>query len=265
MDEASDRNAWLYSHAIATLALCEAYGMTQDESLRVPAQRSVDFLVTSQDPVAGGWRYVPRTGSDMSVTGWAMMALKSAELAGLQVPASTYAGITRWLDQSQASARERYLYRYNWQANTPETQHGRIPTPVMTSVGLLLRLYLGWQRNQPEMVQGSRWLLDRPPAQGTPQAPARDTYYWYYATQVMFHMGGGIWKTWYQTLYPILIDSQESQGDFAGSWAPMGEIPDAWGSYAGRLYVTTMNLLSLEVTYRHLPIYDAALAPAKTP
>lgn len=257
MDEASDRNAWLYSHAIATLALCEAYGMTQDETIRDNAQRAVNFLVYSQDPQAGGWRYTPRIGSDTSVTGWGMMALKSAELSGLKVPAETYAGINKWLNSSEASMRERYLYRYNWQANTPQTQHGRIPTPVMTSVGLLMRLYLGWRRTNPDMVRGTDWLLQRPPAMGTPQAPLRDTYYWYYATQVLFHMGGERWRAWYSRLYPILIESQELDGEYAGSWNPGGEIPDAWGEYAGRLYVTTMNLLSLEVTYRHLPIYDA--------
>ncbi|MFN7733965.1 MAG: hypothetical protein ACK5OB_18860 [Pirellula sp.] len=257
MDEASDLNAWLYSHAIATLAMCEAFGMTQDESIRESAQRAVDFLVTSQDPSGGGWRYTPQIGSDTSVTGWGMMALKSAELSGLRVPQEAYAGITKWLDSSEASTRERYLYRYNWKANTPQTQHGRIPTPVMTSVGLLMRLYLGWRRTHPDMARGSDWLLERPPALGTIEAPLRDTYYWYYATQVLFHMGGERWRDWYTRLYPILIASQQFDGPYAGSWDPAGEIPDAWGEYGGRLYVTTMNLLSLEVTYRHLPIYDA--------
>jgi hypothetical protein len=258
MDAASDLNAWIYSHAIASLALCEAYGMTQDESIRQGAQRSIDFLVAAQDPSAGGWRYSPRIGSDTSVTGWAMMALKSAELAGLKVPPKVFAGIAKWLSGSEASAQERYLYRYNWQANTPEAIHGRIPTPVMTSVGLLMRFYLGWRRTTPDMQRGADWLLERPPSVGTVQAPQRDTYYWYYASQVMFHMGGERWRRWYSTLYPILIESQETTGRFPGSWNPAGEIPDAWGPYAGRLYVTTMNLLSLEVTYRHLPLYEAA-------
>ncbi len=257
MDEASDLNAWIYSHAIASLALCEAYGMTQDESIRKGAQRSIDFLAAGQDPSAGGWRYSPRIGSDTSVTGWAMMALKSAELAGLKVPPKVFVGISKWLSGSEASAQERYLYRYNWLANTPEAIHGRIPTPVMTSVGLLMRFYLGWRRTTPDMQRGTDWLLDRPPSLGTPQAPQRDTYYWYYASQVMFHMGGERWQKWYRTLDPILIDTQETEGKYAGSWNPSGEIPDAWGPYAGRLYVTTMNLLSLEVTYRHLPIYEA--------
>ncbi len=257
-DPKSDGNSWLYSHAIATLALCEAYGMTQDESIKKNAQSAIDFLIQSQDPQGGGWRYQPKIGSDTSVTGWCMMALKSAELSGLRVSKESYRGITKWLEGSQASETQKYLYRYNFQAaDSPTTRHGRLPTPVMTSVGLLMRLYLGWRRDNPDMKSGTDWLIERPPAEGTAQNPQRDTYYWYYATQVMFHMGGDRWKKWYGSLYPMLIRTQTRDGDYLGSWEPNGRIPDAWGRFGGRLYVTTLNLLSLEVYYRHLPIYEA--------
>jgi len=257
-DPKSDGNAWLYSHAIATLALCEAYGMTQDESIKQNAQGAINFLVQSQDPQGGGWRYHPKIGSDTSVTGWCMMALKSAELSGLQVSKESYRGISKWLEGSQAGENQKYLYCYNWQAaDTVATRHGRVPTPVMTSVGLLMRLYLGWRRDNPDMQRGTDWLVERLPVEGTVQNPQRDTYYWYYATQVMFHMGGERWKSWYGNLYPMLIRTQKKDGDYSGSWEPNGRIPDAWGRFGGRLYVTTLNLLSLEVYYRHLPIYDA--------
>ena len=95
-----------------------------------------------------------------------------------------------------------------------------------------------------------------PPELGTSSRPRRDTYYWYYATQVMFHMGGDYWSEWNRRLHPMLTSSQEKEGDLAGSWNPQAPIPDRWGSFGGRLYVTTMNLLSLEVFYRHLPLYD---------
>ena len=255
-DNISNANAWLYSHAMATLALCEAYGMTQDETIRGAAQNAIDFLVGAQDPQAGGWRYSPRIGSDTSVTGWVMMALKSAELSGLQVPPSTYVGLQKWIENSQAKDSP-FLYRYNWLANTPSTEHGRIPTPVMTSVGLLIRLYTGWKRDNEQMQKGVAWLLERLPAEGTRQSPSRDTYYWYYATQVIFHAGGESWKRWYSALYPMLIRTQIETGDYLGSWDPGGTVPDAWGAFGGRLYVTTLNLLSLEVYYRHLPLYEA--------
>ncbi len=257
MDETSNANARFYSHSIASLALCEAFGMTQDESLREPAQRAVEFMLKTQDPVGGGWRYQPGIESDTSVSGWYMMALKSAELSGLKVPKTTFDRIRGWLDRAQASPQERHLYRYNPLAtDSPVTRHGRIPNPTMTGVGLLMRLYLGWRRDTSEMARGADYLLQHLPAEGTSLDPKRDTYYWYYATQVMFHMGGERWKRWNGALYPLLIRSQQLEGEQHGSWNPAGPVPDRWGPFAGRLYVTTLNLLSLEVYYRHLPIYE---------
>ena len=81
-------NAHMYSHGIASIALCEALGMTKDEKLQPPAQRAVDFIVKSQHD-EGGWRYQPRERGDTSVVGWQIMALKSAQMAGLNVPQAT--------------------------------------------------------------------------------------------------------------------------------------------------------------------------------
>lgn len=256
MDDDSNRSVWLYSHSIAALAVCEAYGMTQDPALKEPAQKAVDFIVAAQHKQRGGWRYAPGVGADTSVTGWMMMALKSGELAGLKVPQETFVGMQRWLDSAQASAGERHLYRYNPLAPDTESQrHGRQATRTMTSVGLLMRLYLGWRRDNPDMVRGADYLLQAPPEIGTARNIERDTYYWYYATQVMFHVGGERWQQWNDKLHPLLVSSQVRQGPLAGSWDPRNPVPDRWAQHAGRLYVTTLNLLSLEVYYRHLPLY----------
>jgi hypothetical protein len=259
-DTNSNMYARLYSHGIAALALCEAYGMTQDPELQQPAQRAVDFIIRTQHRELGGWRYVPNIGSDTSVTGWMMMALKSGELAGLDVPRTSYEGVRRWLDRSQASTNAPHLYRYNPLApDTDAQRHGRDPSATMTAVGLLLRLYVGWNREHEGMQRGADYLLANLPALGAPDEPEiarqRDTYYWYYATQVMFHMGGEPWRVWQKQLHPLLVDSQEQEGELAGSWDPLHPVPDRWAAHAGRLYVTTMNLLSLEVAYRHLPLY----------
>ena len=127
----------------------------------------------------------------------------------------------------------------------------------MTAVGLLMRLYLGWNRDDPQMIAGAEHLLEDLPAIGTQEQPTRDTYYWYYATQVMFHMRGKYWKEWNDRLHPLLVERQVQSGPMAGSWDPLGPVPDRWGAAGGRIYVTTLNLLSLEVYYRHLPIYEA--------
>jgi hypothetical protein len=256
-DAESARSVALYSHGIATLALCEAFGMTQDPELQEPAQRAIDYILAAQSKRLGGWRYAPGLETDTSVTGWMVMALKSGELAQLNVPADAYEKVTRWLDFAQAGSDERYLYRYNPLAPNNERQrHGREVTDVMTSVGLLSRMYLGWRRDNAWMQQGGDHLLENLPEIGTSANPKRDTYYWYYATQVMFHLGGEHWEQWNGRLHPILIESQEQEGPLAGSWNPRRPVPDRWAIHAGRLYVTTMNLLSLEVYYRHLPLYE---------
>ena len=256
-DRLSNQSGWMYSHAIATISLCEAYGMTQDPALREPAQRAINFIVTSQHPERGGWRYRPKFGSDTSVSGWMMMALKSGRLAKLEVPEKTFDEVKSWLDLAQASPDKPHLYRYNPYAPANNKQsHGREVSRTMTAVGLLMRFYSGWSRDTEAMKKGAEYLLESPPTMGTSTDRQRDTYYWYYATQVMFHMGGDYWKRWNKKLHPLLAETQVQEGQMAGSWSPLTPVPDRWGPHAGRLYVTTMNLLSLEVYYRHLPIYE---------
>jgi hypothetical protein len=155
------------------------------------------------------------------------------------------------------SEEQNYLYRYNPFAPDTETQrHGRLPTRTMTAVGLLSRLYVGnWDHQDPRMLQGADYLRAAENLPKSDNVLDRDTYYWYYATQVMFHVGGEHWQTWNANLHPQLIGTQLAGGPFAGSWSPLEPIPDRWGPHAGRLYVTAMNLLNLEVYYRHLPLY----------
>ena len=189
------------------------------------------------------------------------MALKSGELAGLDVAPATYRRIGRWLDEAQQSKNEPYLYRYNpYAPDTAEQRHGRTVSKTMTAVGLLMRLYTGWRRDDANMQRGAAYLLERPPAIGTVRDPQRDTYYWYYATQVMANVGGQQWESWMGKLHPLLVNSQIRQGPYGGSWDPRAPIADRWGTHAGRLYVTAMNLLSLEVQYRKLPLHESVVS-----
>ncbi|MDB4793833.1 hypothetical protein OAG51_00295 [Pirellulaceae bacterium] len=258
-NENSNAVCRLYSHGIAAIALCEAYGMTNDPDIKKSAQKSLDFIVASQDKISGGWRYIPGTDSDTSVTGWMVMAMKSGRLAGLDVAPESFKLVNRWLEFA-ADRKVGHRFRYNPNAtNTtdyPDREvKGKTPTACMSAVGLLLRLYSGWNREDPRMVQGAAELLNRMPGENSMEE--RNTYYWYYATQVLRHVGGEPWQKWYdQTLYPLLIGTQTKKGPMAGSWDPMLPVPDRWGYFSGRLYLTTMNLLTLEVKWRLLPLYD---------
>ncbi|RMG41252.1 MAG: hypothetical protein D6725_01740 [Planctomycetota bacterium] len=227
-----------YSHGMATIALCEAYGLTRDESLREPCRRALQFIIDSQHPQFGGWRYRPRFESDTSVSGWQLMALKSGQTAGFPVPASVFARVARWLDSAEKFPG---IFAYH------PTRAASLP---MTAEGLLMLQYLGADRNDPRLRAGADHL-----AKNLPALHSRDVYYWYYATQVMFHMQGKYWETWNGRLRDLLVETQVKSGGAAGSWDPFQPVPDRWGKAGGRLYVTCLRLLTLEVYYRHLPLY----------
>ena len=255
-DESSNRSAWLYSHGIAAIALCEAVGMTGDPLLHKHAQKACDFIVATQHPERGGWRYSPGVGSDLSVSGWMLVAIRSGQLAGLSIDPLAYEKIRLMLDQSHPE-NNGSGYAYNIRApNTPEQRAGRSPTPSMTAVGLLMRLHTGWSKADERVIEGTAMLSKLRPSVGTRTKPTRDCYHWYYAAQVLYHVGGPVWKEWYTSLHDLLLRTQAKEGVMAGSWNPAGGVPDRWGAFGGRIYVTTLNLLTLEVNYRHLPIYD---------
>jgi len=250
---------WLYSHGIAAIALCEAYGMTRDPNLREPAQRAIEFIVRAQHKTLGGWRYQPGRESDTSVSGWQLMAMKSAQMAGLEIPEEAMARTAVWLDIAQADSGARYSYN-PYAADTPRQRAGRAPNLAMTAEGLLMRMYLGWSGADERLRAGADHLSRNPPEFGSGANSKRDAYYWYYATQVMFHLGGERWTAWNERLRPLLEKSQRQEGTLAGSWSPVGPVPDRWGHAGGRLYVTTMHLLMLEVYYRHLPLFQSGAA-----
>jgi hypothetical protein len=227
----------MYGHALASIALCEAYGMTQDAKLRKPAQKALDYIVKAQHPASGGWRYHPNQSADTSVVGWQLMALKSGEMAGLSVPPKTFAGIKRWLASVEGNKPVGGLFGYQ----------SATPTPAMTAQGLLCLQYLGARRDDPRMRAGTNYLLAHLPRQG-----AETSYYWYHATQVMYHMQGKHWKAWNDKLRDLLVSTQETRGALAGSWQPV----DHRERPGGRVYATALRLLMLEVYYRHLPLYQ---------
>ncbi|MGO9114022.1 MAG: hypothetical protein ACLP9L_32805 [Thermoguttaceae bacterium] len=255
-----------YSQGIATMALCEAYGMTQDRELREPAQKAIDYIVKSQDSRRGGWRYRPQDGSDTSVTGWQLMALKSARMAGLEVPEETLRKVSRWLDLAQVPNRGTYVYN-PWNTDS-ENPLGRAPNPTMTAQAMIMRMYLGQDRENASLAQGADYLLANLPDVGTLETSHRDCYYWYHATQAMYHLQGDYWKTWDARVTPLLRAGQIDRGPLRGSWSPGEPVPDRWSAHGGRHYVTSMHLLTLEFRYWHLPLFrelrkeeDAVLKP----
>ena len=225
----------MYSHGICATALCEAYGMTKQQSLRAPAQMAVNFIIYAQDPNGGGWRYSPRQPGDTSVLGWQMMALKSAAMAGLAVPQQTVAKAIKFLDSVQSEQGAFYGYTADKSQRKPAT----------TAVGLLCRMYTGWSLEEPALAKGVKYLLQVQDSQ------RNEPYFFYYAAQVMHHYGGKEWDQWNEKMKEYLLATQVKEGGHRGSWF----FPSWTGKEGGRLYCTAMACMTLEVYYRYSPIY----------
>jgi hypothetical protein len=242
----------MYSQAIATITVCEAYGLTGDSALKIPAGRAIKFAEWSQGRQKG-WRYEPRDDSDLSVTGWYMMALMTGKMAGLEPNEKVIRSVGEYLE----SVSHDYGARYGYQRPDP-------PSLSMTAEGLLCRQYLGWPASHPALQQAIE--VDLLPNSPEVDAPLYSVYYWYYATQVLHHVGGKAWTRWNDKMKVTLPALQEKKGQEAGSWYLEN---DRFSPSGGRLYTTCFCIYCLEVYYRHLSLYDMSAEslkpPAKTP
>ena len=227
----------MYSHGIAAIALCEAYAMTHDKKLLVPAGAAINFICYAQDPSGGGWRYQPRDRGDTSILGWQIMALKSGYMAGLPVPPATVRKASQFLDSVQGSGGA--IVRLSGRKKG---------TDATVAIGLLCRMYLGWKKDNPALQRGIQWLSKRGPS-------ANNMYYNYYATQVMRHWEGEEWTNWNRQMRDQLIHTQARQGHEEGSWFISGG--DLGAIAGGRLYCTAMAAMILEVYHRYMPIYGS--------
>lgn len=230
----------MYSHPLATIAMCEAYGLTSDPLLKQSAQRAIDYMVRAQHN-GGGWRYSPGQPGDVSVTGWVVMALKSGQMSGLNVPSATLKGAEKFLDACMTSDGQ-----YGYTDAAPNR-------PATTAVGLLCRQYLGWSPRNLNLINGVGHIKK----DGRLPGQLRSIYYLYYATQVMHHMGGEEWQTWNPKMKQFLLSTQDKGNNpkfphQKGSWSPTG---DPHGGAGGRVMLTSLSTLTLEVYYRHLPLY----------
>ena len=240
----SSTYANMYCHSMALFAICEAYAMTGDQRMRPYVQRGVDYSLSSQNRSGGGWRYRPGDQGDMSQFGWQVMALKSAALAGIDVPRGVQDRMHHFLD-SCSSGQFGGLASY---------RPGQQPSRTMTAEGLLCRLFLDVSQQDPSVAEAARYIGQQLPGDGKP-----NLYYWYYATLALHQLGDERWERWNVALKREILGLQRSQGSLAGSWDPQ----TVWGGYGGRVYTTAMAALCLEVYYRYtLPTSNLRQAKA---
>ncbi len=232
----------MYAHAIATIAFCEAYGLSGDNRLRINAQLALKYLLNAQHS-EGGWRYSPKQPGDMSVTGWVFLAIRSAQLTGIDVKRLPLTRAGRFAESCAVGPEEAKLSRYAYMPGQEEKI-------ALSAAGMLTQQYLGWRKDEPDLLAGAEYLMKHLPPESASKLGS--IYFYYYATQVLHHMEGPNFDLWNHRMREHLIRTQEKSGHKAGSWDPNGTDQ---GKRGGRLYATAMALFTLQVYYRHLPMY----------
>jgi hypothetical protein len=253
-----DKAANGYNHPIASLALAEAAGMARIPETMAAAQKAVDYSVNIFQCGKGsdrmGWRYVPQEMGDVSTTGWFVMQLKSAKVAGLHVDPLAFEGASHFLDTLEVEKRnpaDPYSgnhFGYRADAGGQGVAAIRVKNPhCNTAIGCLIRLFLG---TKPDEIQGAaEWFQTQG---GLPTAQKPEFYHWYYATLTCFQVGGDVWKKWNEAIKSSLLELQcKGPGDNAGSFDPKGHSTEGAEERGGRVFTTAIGALCLEVYYRY--------------
>ncbi len=243
----------MYGHGIITLMLTEMLGMgsseAQDKLIHDRCQNAIDVILSSQKEskpthYRGGWRYNPNAkDSDLSVSVWQLMALRSARNDGLQVPASAITDAVDYLKRSYTSPLDRNGLpdkKAGGFSYEPQQNH---PTYTMTAAGLLAMQVCG-EYDSPLVHGAADWLLEHPPAWKENFC----SYGTYYYAQGMYQRGGDHAKTAQALVQNMLLEKQSGNG----SWTAENGSEKSHGS----VYVTAMSVLSLSVKYHYLPIYQ---------
>jgi hypothetical protein len=266
---------YMYGHAIATMALCEAYGMTKDQVLQPYAQSAINYIVRAQG-ADGSWGYQSGATGDTSIVGWQIQALRAAQLTkNITVPDASVKKAVDFLNKVSSGGSNKPHYGYT-------APNGRAGT-ALTAVGLLCRYYVdGWGPNNAGLAEGTVGLFGNPKIDAVNTVTRTDRtraprlkeqvkankavpemYYYYYATQVVHFYGGPEWQEWNEGpkdatgkrlggMRDWLVAVQNKDGVLRGSW---NSDPGTIGSHCGRVGTTCLCLLTLEVYYRHLPLY----------
>ena len=229
----------MYSHGLATIALCEDYGRTRDITIGKAAQKAINFIQDSQNSTTGGWGNRPGEKGDTSDLGWQITALRSGQMAGLQVKPAVFDLAKKYL---AAVAKQSPDGKPNGQfSDRPDGKS----TLAMSAIGLRASLYMHGEFSDPLIAAGEQYLVSNPSDMNS-----RDAYYWFFATQVLHDARDRNWDVWNRKVRKILLDSQAREGCAAGSWDPQKPTPDAAGVEGGRIAVTSLSCLILEVPYK---------------
>jgi hypothetical protein len=229
----------MYGHGISALMLSEVAGMTDKETatrIRRQLETAIELILKAQmvkkpPRDKGGWRYQHATNeSDLSVTGWQLLALRAAKDIGCDVPAQNIDLAVGYVKRCASGRGFGY-------------QPGNGPTSSMTAAGVLA-LQVCDHHDDPEVHAGMAMLQQQPMRQN-------DGWYFYgayYQSISAYKYGGADWELTKATLFKELLSIQ----DPTGCW----QSPGGMERNQGLVYSTSLVVLALTVEYGYLPIYQ---------
>lgn len=265
-----DVNTYMYEHAIAAFALADSCAAAralkkQADPRFLEAARKAESFIEDQQHKDGGWRYTPQGDSDASVSGWAVLALKSAREAGIKVNDECIERVRKFFRSCEMGNSGRTGYRYQGQS---------VISDATTGVGMLVHQFLLDDPDAELIKRAAAYLADQAehnwgdgsapvrvnPGQVCPAKRARrcepwqaDYYLWYNCTLAMKTAGGANWDRWNNVVRDMVVGLQKPKesGCERGSWDP----DPRWGSQGGRVYSTALAVLTLEAYYRFANVH----------
>jgi hypothetical protein len=246
-------HAALYNHAMAGLLLTEVYGMTSPEQrVRIskaipPALKLTREMQTNskrREVDRGGWKYLHRSphtiaDSDLSVTAWQLMFLRSAKNAEFEVPEEYANDAVEYVKRCFDGSRREFLYGIR--------EPNRYTSRGVVGAGIFA-LALGGEHDSKEAKLAADRLLKQHFMYNVPLTPYEQYHYTiYHCSQAMFQLGESYWGKFYPTLLKTLVRAQQKDG----SWKPAR----GWDHY-GKPYTTALTVLALTPPYQVLPIYQ---------
>ncbi|TVR16203.1 MAG: hypothetical protein EA401_01710 [Planctomycetota bacterium] len=243
--------------AQATLALVEAFAVSQDPDLREPAQRGVTHLISQQHRVperALAWGLRQGSAMDTLTTAWVMQALYLAQMVDLDVGNGIVGG-QHYAQAVWQGGREDFLLRWNPSEETQDaTFHLAAGAHLVTWT---------WRDQEHAMHDPMREQLRFRALQNAHidhqvrQWPMNvENLLW--TTQALFQLSArqtdnSLWQEWNAAFRDVLVAGQRrDDGCFDGSWDPQETRFD--GHQLGRLLVTAYATQSLQTYYRYVPI-----------
>jgi len=222
---------FLYEQSIATWMMAEASAATGDPRWKDCAARGIAWLDR---------RY--RMSIDTSVMGFVVMAVKSAECAGIAVPERLRAWGPKYF-QLLVERKGRFAYRIE--------EDGKGPMPdIGVYASLLFKL--------PDASKAVARAVEEGLAQGPlrDRALAMNLYHVYYWTLSYLHAGGVEWTRWNAEVRERLAATQIRDGCARGSWAPNDE------RVSNRVLATAFAILTIHVCDRKLLLHRVDSAQA---